>query len=223
MEAKLLLCLKNIHSLYLSLVLLNMTYVQAVLDQRDYDKLFASANIRDQARLTAFSHLSGASSGWLKAIPQSSLGLVIPGPEFVVGLRLWLGIPLFPVPPLCVCLSPIDGFGDHLLECSHGPMRIRHHDALVDIIRHALSQSHPGVLKEQCISCKDHSCPGDIYHLDFQYGLPAYFDLSVRSTTQPSYISSSSSCAGVAAAVGELAKDHRHQDVVEEAGCDFIH
>jgi len=37
----------------------------------------------------------------------------------------------------------------------------------------------------------------------------------------PSYISSSS-CAGVAAAAGELAKDYRHQDVVEEAGCNFI-
>jgi len=57
------------------------------------------------------------------------------------------------------------------------------------------------------------------HHPDFQYGHPAYFNLLVRSITQPSYISSSSSCAGVAAAAGELAKDHRHQDVVEEVGC----
>ena len=196
--------------------------LQAVLDQQQYDKLYTSANIRDQARLTALSHSSGSSSGWLKAIPQSSLGLAIPGPEFVVGLRLWLGIPLFPVPPLCVCLAPIDCFGDHLLECSHGPMRIRRHDALVDIVCHALSQSHPGVLKEQRVSGEDHSRPGDVYHPDFLSGRAAYFDLSVRSTTQPSYISSASSCAGVAAAAGELAKDQRHQDVVEEAGCDFI-
>jgi len=98
-------------------------------------------------------------------------------------------------------------------------MIIRHHDALVDIVCHALSQRHPDVLKEQHISCDDRSCPGDIYHPDFQYGHPAYFDLSVLGTTQPSYISSSSSCAGVAAAAGELAKDHRQQDVVEEAGC----
>ena len=46
--------------------------------------------------------------------------------------------------------------------------------------------------------------------------------MSVRSTTQASHVSSSSSCAGVAAAAGELAKDLRHRDVVEEAGCDFI-
>ena len=46
--------------------------------------------------------------------------------------------------------------------------------------------------------------------------------MSVRGTTQPSHISFSSSCAGIAAAAGELAKDQRHQDAVEEAGCDFV-
>jgi len=39
---------------------------------------------------------SGISSGWLKA---PSLGLAIPGPEFVAGLHLWLGVSLFPFPP----------------------------------------------------------------------------------------------------------------------------
>jgi len=179
--------------------------LQAMIDNCHYNKLFASANIRDQARLMALSHSSGASSGWLKAIPQSSLGLAIhgpgySGPEFVVGLHLWLGVP---VSPLCVCLAPINCFDDHLLECSHGPMRIRHHDALVDIVSHALSQSHPGVLKEQRVSCEDHSRLGDVYHPDFQCGCPAFFDVSVCSTTQSSYISSASTCAGVAAGVGQ--------------------
>ena len=44
----------------------------------------------------------------------------------------------------------------------------------------------------------------------------------MRSTTQPAYISSSTSCAGVAAAAGELAKDERHLAAVEKAGADFI-
>ena len=43
----------------------------------------------------------------------------------------------------------------------------------------------------------------DIFHPDFQYGRSAYFDVSIRSTTQPAYISSSTYCAGVAAAAGE--------------------
>jgi len=46
--------------------------------------------------------------------------------------------------------------------------------------------------------------------------------LSVRSATQVSHISSSSSCAGVAAAAGELVEDQKHRDSVEETGCDFI-
>jgi len=44
---------------------------------------------------------------------------------------MWLGIPLFPLSPLCV---PINQFVDHLLECSHGPVRICHHNTLVDIV-----------------------------------------------------------------------------------------
>ena len=157
--------------------------LQALLDQTQYDQLFASSNIRNRARLTALFHSSGTSSGWLKAIPQVSLALAIPGPEFVVGIRLWLGIPLFPLSPLCVCLASIYQFGEHLLERSHDPMRIRHHDALVDIVCHALSKSHSGVLKEQHVSYEDNSHPDDVYHPDFQHGHPAYFDVSVRSTT----------------------------------------
>jgi len=205
-----------------SISLASQQDLQAFLDQRLFTDLHESLSIRDQARLTALSHSSGTSSGWLKAIPQVRLGLAIPGPEFVVDLRLWLGVTLFPQSPLCTCLSSIDAFGDHLLGCSHGPMRIRRHDALADIIYKALSQDHPGVLKEQRVSYSDGLRPGDVFHPDFQHGRSAYFDISVRSTTQPAYISSSTSCAGVAAAAGELAKDEKHLAAVEKAGAEFI-
>ena len=48
-----------------------------------------------------------------------------------------------------------------------GPMRIRHHDALVNILHHAFLQDHPGVLKEQHASFDDSSHPGDIFHPDY--------------------------------------------------------
>ena len=83
------------------------------------------------------------------------------------------------------------------------------------------TQDHPGVLREQSIS-SDQSRPGDIYHPDFHLGRPAYFDLFVRSTTQSAVISSASSQAGVAAAVGEIAKDTQYQDIVNDNGGDFI-
>ena len=98
-------------------------------------------------------------------------------------------------------------------------MRIRRHDALVNILYNALSQDHPGVLKEQCASYNDGLRPG---HPDFQNGRSAYFDVSIRSTTQPAYVSSSTSCAGVAAAAGELAKDEKHLAAVMKVGADFI-
>ena len=84
---------------------------------------------------------------------------------------------------------------------------------------HALLQDHPGVLKEQRASFDDSSRPGDIFHPDYQLGRSAYFDVSVRSTTQPAHISSSASCAGVAAAAVEVAKEAKHLAIV---GGDFI-
>jgi len=102
-------------------------------------------------------------------------------------------------------------------------MRIRRHDALVNIVYNALAQDHPGVLKEQRASYDDGLCPGDVFHPDYQHGCPAYFTISVRSTTQPSFISSSASCAGVAAAAaGEVAKNEKHLAAVEKVGSDFI-
>jgi len=50
-------------------------------------------------------------------------------------------------------------------------MRIRRHDALGDNVCHALSQSHPDVLKKQHVSCESHSCPGDVYHPDFSVAI----------------------------------------------------
>ena len=66
--------------------------IQATLDQCQYDHLLNSCSIWDRVHLNALAHSSGTSSGWLKTIPQPSLGLAIPGPEFVVGLCLWLGV-----------------------------------------------------------------------------------------------------------------------------------
>ena len=105
-------------------------------------------------------------SGWLKAIHYSSLDLAIHRSEFLLAFFMTRS-PLFPVSPPFQCFAPIDCFGDHLLECSHGSMRIHCHDTLVDIVFRALSQSHPVVLKEQRVCCEDHFCLDVVYHPDF--------------------------------------------------------
>ena len=101
--------------------------LQAILDDSLFKQLVSSSTIHDQARLRALSHSSGTSSGWLNALPQPAFSLAIPPHDFTIALRLWLGIPLFPSLPLCTRLSVIGQFGDHLLECSHGPLRIQRH------------------------------------------------------------------------------------------------
>ena len=92
--------------------------LQASVDDQLFASIFNTSTIRDQARLRAVAYSSGVSSGWLKAIPQPTLGLAFSPHEFVIAVRLWLGVPLFPLLPLCTCLSVINQFGDHLLLLS---------------------------------------------------------------------------------------------------------
>ena len=146
------------------------------------------------------------------------------GQEFVCSLWYWLGIPLFTFtdPIRCSCGSVVDRFRDHLLGCGHGPMRIRRHDALCDIVFHsALLQDNSGCKRERrCGSSLDR--PGDVFHPDFLYGKPAYFDVTVRNPLQDSILSQSAVSAGIAASRCEVEKDAHHEEAVASAGGIFI-
>ena len=77
-----------------------------------------------------------------------------------------IGVPVFSGSLRCSCGTVIDDFGDHILGCGSGPMRIRRHDVICDVIWHALLQDHSGCKKEQqCGFDLDH--PGDVFHPDF--------------------------------------------------------
>ena len=91
-------------------------------------------------------------------------------------------------------------------------MRICRHDGLVDIVHHALFQSHAVVLKEQRAFCEDQSHPGDVYHRDSQCGRPAFFDLSVCGTI-PRLLIFLLFLATCTATAGELAKDLRSEAI----------
>ena len=157
-------------------------------------------------------------SSWLKAPPIPSLGLTMPKSEFSSCLRLWLGISFIPVnfSLLCVCSKYIDPYGDHLIGCSHGPYRIRYHNALRDIIWHALQQDNSEVRREQRICRDDRSKPGDVFHPHFTDGKPTYFDVSVRNMIQPSSITMASTNASVVGSTGEQEKDRKHSELVEK-------
>ena len=84
-------------------------------------------------------------------IPCPQLWLAIPPAEFVVALRLWLGIPVFSDAdsPLCVCEQMVDHFGDNLIGCGHGPLCIKQQNVLCDLIYYALLEDNSDVRKEQ--------------------------------------------------------------------------
>ena len=120
--------------------------------------------IRDQACLNTLAHPSGTTSSWLKAILEPVL-VVHPWPRiYYLTLSLARSFCLF---RLCTCLS---SFGDHHLGCSHGPIRIQRHDALVNTVYNSFLQDHPGVLKEQRASSDDGFNPSDVFHPDIQHG-----------------------------------------------------
>ena len=171
---------------------------QRELDIARQTLLLNSLTIRDQARIHSIS-ADPCTSSWLRVIPCDSLGLTMSSQEFVCFLRYWLGVPLFSV--CCPCGSVVDQFGDHLLGCGHGPMSICWHNALRDVIYHALLQDNIGCCKEQRCAGSRLDCPGVVFHSDFVHGKPAYFDVTVRCPLQNSLFGWSAVSAGVAAAI----------------------
>ena len=141
--------------------------------------------------------------------------------EFVVSLRLWLGLALFPsVPSVVRCPygAIIDEFGDHTLGCGSGPLRIKRHDVLCNMLFHSLMMDNAGVRREQTCSAQSNSRPGDIYHPDFLHGKPAYFDVSVRNSFHLAYTVKSAVQPGSAAEAGEIEKNSRHDSDVSSCG-----
>ena len=76
--------------------------IQWALDSLSYTSLVASLCLRDQARLNTIA--SPHAGAWLRALPNPLLGLAMPQQEFCVAIRLWLGIKLFPSPPVPLLL-----------------------------------------------------------------------------------------------------------------------
>ena len=75
-------------------------------------------SLQDRTRINTISaqHVGA----WLSALPNPNLGHAMPSKEFVVAVRLRLGLTFFPGPPqsiLCPCGVVLGKFSDHLLGC----------------------------------------------------------------------------------------------------------
>ena len=65
-----------------------------------------------------------------------------------------------------------------MLGCGNGPLRIRRHNSLCELVFEALLIDNPGTKREIHCSSDDNSRPGDIFHPDFAQGKGAYFRIS---------------------------------------------
>ena len=83
-----------------------------------------------------------------------------------------------------------------------------------DVIFHALLVDDDCACLEQRCRVESYNRPGDVYHLNFTNGQPAYFDISVWNTMQTTYILKSSTITDA----GEEEKDIRHEAEVAAMG-----
>ena len=201
-------------------------FFNTLVDLYCFSSLLDLCSVRDQARLRPIFRLFLASA-WLRAIPSDPLGLTLSAQEFVVAFRYWLGIPLFHGPARCSCGVVLDGHGDHILGCGDGPLRIRWHDAICDLLWHALVQDHGGCKKEQRYACgAGLDCPGDVFHPDFS--LVSQLTLTFLCVTLcriPYFVYLLLPLGwllGVAAGRGEADNDSCHEAAVRAAGGIFI-
>ena len=82
--------------------------------------------------------------------------------------------------PFYSCHQLIDHFRDHLIECSHGLLHIRCHNAVGNPIYFALLEDNSEVCLPQEVSGESVSRP-DVFHPDFHHCHTTYFVISVRS------------------------------------------
>ena len=110
---------------------------------------------------------------------NANLRLTMSRHDFIVAIKLWLAVHLCPtdsIAQICVCayVPFLDIFGDQLLGCGYV---IKCHDALHDVLWHALLVNNKGARRERRCSGVSQYRPGDVYHPDFLNGKSFYFDV----------------------------------------------
>ena len=150
----------------------------------------------------------------------------MPHREFVVSLHIWLGIPLFSADlgsKRCSCGQILDKFGDHLLGCGQNNLGTRRHDAVCAMFFFTLC------LWIMATAVRNNAAtlilvPDRVIFFILTLNKlvrVTYFDVTVRNTVQPSYVTQTAYSAGNAAAAGEREKDQRHEANVTSTGSIF--
>ena len=193
--------------------------IQSRIDSHLLSNLKEGFSLRDQTRINTIS--TPHAGAWLKAIPNSNLGLAMLRHEHILACIYWLGISIFTdsqQAARCPCGHVMDCFGDHVLGYGHGLLRIIRHNAISEVIWHAMLVDNRDSKREQKCGWESNNRPGDVFHPDFLEGRPPFFDMSVGNSMQPSYVSKAAIKPGAPAEAGKIEKDEKHDKLVTQAG-----
>ncbi len=169
--------------------------ISAYIDDIDGHKLFEKLDRQGRARLNACSAPGAAS--WISSIPTYKYK--IPPSEFLVIIRMWLGIKIFECNDEFIKCSACnklvaDPYGYHYIACkvTKGVLYglTKRHNIGRNLLYDWMKLAYYEPEKEKhglCINVGKH-CPADVYVPVYQDGMPAAIDIGITSPLQSKFI-----------------------------------
>ena len=162
-----------------------LAMLQQVIPGDEAGEQEASAGLlqasRDLARFRCVARAGAAD--WLNAIPNPALGLHLRKTEFLTGVKLRLGLPVFREEGPCPasrCKANSDVFGIHAISCAYGGERIAKHQHLRDAVFNAAVQANIGPVREaDGLLPGSNDRPADVLLRYWHQGRDACLDVTV--------------------------------------------
>lgn len=172
-----------------------------------------NADVIAKARLLASS--TKESGAWLRALPVSSLGLLLDDAALRIAVALRLGAPICEE-HRCICGQSVDTHGLHGLSCKKSRGRHGRHAALNELIKRALASAVvPSVLEPVGLDRGDGKRPDGLTSFTWRNGKCLIWDVTCVDTMAVSYIAGTSDTAGSAADEAERRKTVKYQRLMD--------
>lgn len=166
-----------------------------------------------RARLLASS--TKESSKWLQVVPSSQLGLLLDNNTARIAVGLRLGSQLCEEYK-CICGDMVKKDGLHGLSCKLRTGIIPRHDDVNNVFSHAFSSAgFPNIKQPPGISRDDGKRPDGMTLIPWSHGKSLLWDVTIRDTLAPSYISESSKKSRSIADNAERYKHNHYRQLKE--------